>query len=97
MAMNAIDRAWCEAVHSLETCSLCGKYGIQWAHRNAGRGMGQKAPAWQTAALCPDCHHAIDNGKDLTQDERRSLMDRAIVLTHSRLIDAGKLILKVGK
>lgn len=57
--------------------------------------MGQKAPAWQTAALCPDCHTSIDNGRDMPQAERRALMDRAIVLTHSRLIDAGQLVLKV--
>lgn len=95
MAMNAADRAWCKAVHSLETCSLCGKYGVQWAHRNEGRGMGQKSAAHMTAALCPECHVAIDNGRDLPQSERRAQMDRAIVLTHSRLIEAGQLVLKV--
>lgn len=94
---TAADKRWFQAVASLETCSLCGRYGVQVAHRNAGRGMGQKAPAWQTAALCPECHHAIDNGRDMPQAERRAQMDRAIVLTHSRLIDAGKLILKGGK
>jgi hypothetical protein len=92
---TAAERKWFQAVAELETCSLCGRYGVQAAHRNQGRGLGQKSPAWQTAALCPECHYAIDNGRDLTQDERRSLMDRAIVNTHSRLIDAGKLILKV--
>jgi len=94
---TAAERRWFSAVAELETCSLCGRYGIQVAHRNAGRGMGQKSPPWQTAALCPDCHFAIDNGRGLSQDERRALMDRAIVLTHSRLVDAGKLILKVKK
>ena len=94
---TAADRRWFRAVASLETCALCGQYGVQVAHRNAGRGMGQKAPAWQTAALCPTCHHAIDNGRDMPQAERRALMDRAIVLTHSRLIDAGQLVLKGAK
>lgn len=94
---TAADRRWFAAVASLETCTLCGRYGVQVAHRNEGRGMGQKAPAWQTAALCPECHHAIDNGRDMPQAERRAQMDRAIVLTHSRLIDAGKLILKGAK
>lgn len=89
--MNAIDRSWCNAVHSLEMCVLCGAYGIQWSHRNEGRGMGQKSAAHMTAALCPTCHHEIDNGSKLTQSERRALMDRAIVLTHDRLIQAGKL------
>ena len=92
---TAADRRWFAAVASLETCSLCGKWGVQVAHRNEGRGMGQKSAACMTAALCPECHHAIDNGRDLPQSERRAQMDRAIVLTHSRLIDAGKLELKV--
>jgi hypothetical protein len=94
---TAADRRWFAAVASLETCSLCGQYGVQVAHRNEGRGMGQKAPAHQTAALCPACHTAIDNGRDMPQAERRARMDRAIVLTHSRLIDAGQLILKGTK
>jgi hypothetical protein len=59
--------------------------------------MGQKSAPWQTAALCPACHHAVDNGRDLSQLERREMHHRAIVLTHSRLIDAGQLILKGAK
>ena len=91
----AADKRWFAAVASLETCSLCGKWGVQVAHRNEGRGMGQKSAAYMTAALCPECHAEIDNGRDMPQSERRAQMDRAIVLTHSRLIDAGKLELKV--
>lgn len=88
---TATDRRWFEAVASLESCSLCGSYGVQVAHSNQDRGMGQKAPACCTDALCPDCHTSIDNGRDMSQDERRRLMDRAIVKTHLRLVDAGKL------
>ena len=87
----AADRRWFAAVASLESCSLCGKWGVQVAHRNEGRSMGQKSDAHMTAALCPECHHAIDNGRDLDRSERRAQMDRAIVITHGRLIDAGKL------
>jgi hypothetical protein len=94
MAMNALDRKWCDAVHSLESCVLCGTHGIQWAHSNRDRGMSQKSDPWLTAALCPKCHHAIDNAPDLPQAERRALMDRAIVLTHAKLIRAGRLRLK---
>lgn len=49
---TAADRRWFEAVASLETCSLCGRYGVQVAHRNEGR---------------------------------------AIVITHDRLVRAGKV------
>ncbi|GKW27797.1 hypothetical protein PEC331060_09750 [Pectobacterium carotovorum subsp. carotovorum] len=43
--------------------------------------MGIKADDCATAAICAHCHTEIDNGKDLTRDERRQMMDRAIVLT----------------
>lgn len=88
---TASDRRWFAAVASLETCSLCGAWGVQVAHRNEGRGMGQKSDAHMTAALCPAEHAEIDNGKNLDRNERRALMDRAIVITHDRLIKAGKL------
>lgn len=55
--------------------------------------MGMKAGDHMTAALCPACHHEIDNGKDLPLSERRARMDRAIVLTHDRLVKAGKVVL----
>jgi hypothetical protein len=87
----AADRRWFEAVASLETCSLCGAHGVQVAHRNEGRGMGQKSAAHMTAALCSACHFELDNGKSLLQAERRALMDRAIVITHDRLVKAGKV------
>lgn len=88
---TAADRRWFAAVASLECCVLCGRFGIQIAHSNQDRGMGQKSAAHLTAALCPGCHTSIDNGRDLPQAERRRLMDRAIVLTHDALIRAGKL------
>ena len=66
---------------------------LQVAHRNQGRGKGQKAPDYETARLCQKCHNAIDNGKDLSQLERRELMHRAIVQTHSILIERGDLVL----
>lgn len=85
------NRQWLAAVGSLETCVLCGAWGIQVAHRNEGRGRGQKSPDHLTAALCPTCHHEIDNGHRLSSEERRSQMDRAIVLTLDRLVKAGKV------
>ena len=87
--MTFKSRKWLAAVASLETCVLCGAYGVQVAHRNEGRGMGQKSSDALTAALCPSCHHAIDNGKDLDQAERRLLMDRAILRTLDLLSSRG--------
>ena len=91
---TAQEKRWFAAVASLEFCVLCGAHGIQVAHSNRDRGLSNKALPHFTAALCPTCHHDIDNGKDLSQAERRALMDRAIVLTHHKLIERGSLILK---
>lgn len=90
---TALEKRWFAAVASLETCVCCGKWGIQVAHSNRDRGLSQKSRPWLTAALCPDCHHSVDNAPVLTQEERRAFMDRAIVLTHAKLIEKGALCL----
>ncbi|EMK1731197.1 hypothetical protein V8N76_004502 [Salmonella enterica] len=82
-------KRWLEAVASLECCVLCGTHGVQVAHRNEGKGMGLKVDDSLTAALCVRCHTDIDNGAHLTRDERRALMDRAIVLTLRELVRRG--------
>lgn len=88
---SASEKRWFAAVASVGQCVLCGRYGIQIAHRNEGRGLGQKSLPCNTAALCPACHHEIDNGKALSREERRARMDRAIVLTHEAMAKAGRL------
>ena len=93
-AATAAEKRWYQAVSELETCSLCRAYGVQVAHRNEGRGLGQKVDYWLTAAICPPEHHAIDNGKDMTQAERRAAWNAAYVDTIDRLFRAGKLVLR---
>jgi len=73
---TAADKRWFAAVASLERCVLCGTFGIQVAHRNQGRGMGQKSDAHMTAALCPWCHNEIDNGGKLLQGKLDALGNR---------------------
>ena len=51
--------------------------------------MGQKASDALCAALCPACHHELDNGRHMTKDERRARLDRAIVLTIDQLARRG--------
>ncbi len=85
-------RKWLEAVGQLEQCVLCGAWGIQVAHRNEGKGMGIKADDCASAALCNCCHYEIDNGNKLTRDERRQLMNRAIVLTVIQLARLGLVV-----
>ena len=83
---------WLAAVGSLEQCVLCGSYGpLQVAHCNEGKSMGMKASDCCSARLCLTCHTEIDNGKHLTRDERRSLMDKAIRITLERLVILGKV------
>lgn len=83
---------WLEAVRSIECCVLCGKYGVQSAHRNEGKGLGLKTDDCLTAAICETCHHGIDNGPDHTRDERRGLMDKAILLTLVELCRLGRIM-----
>lgn len=72
---------WLQAVREIDCCVLCGRWGVQAAHRNEGKGVGLKVDDCLTAALCPECHARIDNGRDMSREERRAEMDRAIVLT----------------
>lgn len=71
--------AWLRAVRSIP-CVHCGGP-VQAAHRNEGKGTGQKTDDCLTAALCPPEHARIDQGKDLDREARRALIDRYIVLT----------------
>lgn len=79
---------WLRAVASLH-CVLCGAEGTQAAHRNEGKGMGIKVDDALTAALCPPCHTAIDQGPLLTREQRRDLMDDAILRTLTQLARKG--------
>ena len=90
--MDKKNKKWLSVVASIDCCVLCkSTLFLQVAHRNQNRGKGQKAPDYETARLCQECHHAIDNGHSLSQLERRELMHRAIVQTLSILISQGKV------
>ncbi|HAG1965786.1 TPA: hypothetical protein G8R56_004042 [Salmonella enterica] len=82
-------KKWLAAVGQIERCVLCGAWGTQVAHRNELKGMGIKTDDCATAALCPECHHEIDNGSHLEREERRRLMNKAIVLTVIELARRG--------
>ena len=83
---------WLKAVREIPVCVGCHRYlPIEAAHRNEGKGLGMKTDDCATAALCHECHHEIDNGKNLTREERRDLMNRYIVLTLIQLVRMGKV------
>lgn len=75
------DSDWRSAVLGLKYCVRCKKYGVQVAHRNESKAKSRKSSDKLTAALCQECHHEIDNGKHLSNRERRDYMNEAIVLT----------------
>ena len=56
--------------------------------------MGHKAPDYYLAGLCYDCHTRLDQGKDMTRDERRQFWQDAYVKTMAWWFDAG--IVKVA-
>lgn len=80
---------WLRAVASLP-CVKCGREGqTQAAHRNQGKGMAAKVDDCLTAALCVWCHAEIDQGRDMTREERRQELDSAILATLVQLARQG--------
>ena len=65
-----------KAVASLR-CQHCGNSeGVQAAHSNwseHGKGRGIKASDIYTAALCLRCHFEIDQGSNLTREQRKEM------------------------
>ena len=77
-----------KAVAGLD-CQHCGSAQmVQAAHSNwgGGKGRGIKADDNLVAALCLKCHYAIDQGKDLSKEERQALWETAHKRTVQRLV-----------
>ena len=73
-------------------CQICGRHGTQASHSNQlrdGKGMGIKAHDYRIAALCPECHADIDQGKDLTKAERHDKWNEAHRKTIGALFENG--------
>ena len=73
-------------------CQACGSGNmVQAAHTNwgGGKGRGVKADDNLTAALCLKCHYEIDQGKDLSREERQEMWLRAHMGTIHALTGAG--------
>lgn len=85
--MNRKSKKWLEAVGSIPECMLCGSTeALQVAHNWENKGMGMKAPDYETARLCRECHYELDDGKNMSKDERHMNLSRAIVRTRSYMI-----------
>jgi hypothetical protein len=73
-------------------CQACGSGSmVQAAHTNwgGGKGRGVKADDNLVAALCLKCHYEIDQGKDLTKEERQEKWMAAHMATVHALNSAG--------
>jgi hypothetical protein len=67
------------------------------AHSNQqrdGKGTGIKASDAMVASLCSKCHHELDNGKELSKDERREIWELAHRLTIKHFIENDMLVVK---
>lgn len=82
--------SWRRAVASLP-CMWCMKEGpSQCAHANhRGKAMAMKAPDCWTFPLCPECHRAFDQGKELTKQQRHEMADEWVILTIRALAQKG--------
>lgn len=77
-----------------QSCVNCGVEDgtTVWAHSNQyehGKGAGIKAHDCMGAFLCMRCHTELDQGKEMTRDERREFTYRNICKTHIRLWEQG--------
>ena len=80
-------------------CQHCGAQDgtIVAAHSNQlrdGKGKGIKAHDYRIAALCFRCHSELDQGKDLTKQERLNMWEEAHRKTIGWLFDNSILILR---
>lgn len=73
-------------------CQACGSgQMVQAAHTNwgGGKGRGVKADDNLVAALCLKCHYEIDQGKDMSKEERQELWEQAHIATVKKLYVQG--------
>ena len=74
-------------------CQNCGsEHMVQAAHSNQskhGKGRGLKSSDEFAAALCLRCHYEIDQGKNLSREERQQLWENAHRKTKELLTKQG--------
>ena len=62
------------------------------AHANhVGKGIGMKSHDFAWAAMCFKCHARLDQGMDLSREQRRSMWERAYWRTQEWLWSSGKI------
>lgn len=62
------------------------------AHANhVGKGMGMKSHDFAWAAMCFKCHARLDQGADMTREDRRAIWESAYWRTQEWLWSTGKI------
>jgi hypothetical protein len=77
-------------------CASCGADDgtVVAAHANINKGMGMKVSDALVASLCYTCHNTLDNGKNLSREERREMWNRCYIKTMQYAIENGILVIK---
>ena len=73
-------------------CQACGSSNmVQAAHTNwgGGKGRGIKASDNLIASLCYACHAELDQGKNLTKEERQDMWHKSHIKTVDKLVTLG--------
>lgn len=70
--------------------TVCAAHSNQSKH---GKGLGLKAPDSLIAALCHKCHYELDNGKNLSKQEKVEMWNQAYIRTMKTLIETERLII----
>ena len=75
-------------------CQNCGAFDntVCGAHSNwaeHGKGKSIKASDHYAASMCAKCHHQLDQGKDLSEQERREMWSKAHAKTFRELLARG--------
>lgn len=96
--MNYRNQKLLEAVRD-SPCQMCGAMDgtVVAAHSNQlrdGKGRSIKAHDYRIAALCYTCHTGIDQGKDLSKEERVTFWEMAHRKTIGWLFENGHLVIK---
>lgn len=75
----------CQACDAQDGTVVCAHANESWA----GKGMSIKACDTRGASLCFRCHSRLDQGSDMTRDERRAFWLAAHIKTIPALVAAG--------
>lgn len=86
-----------EAARDVPRCFGCGQHNdgtVVAAHSNQsrdGKGMGHKASDARIAYLCEACHFALDQGRQMSREERIAFWEAAHRKSIGWLFDSGKV------